>query len=140
VEILQVLQVWAAPNEEDPMRTADGFTPMPETWHPSLPESTAGQLAAYLWKPSEDGKPAPIPRPLELVRLDEPLRAIYARDESEPVEVQTRTVLFSVGRCMAPAPFIGDATEVDVRYIWLVAQDEAGRWVAGPANLIWRDL
>jgi hypothetical protein len=120
-------------------RSPDAFLPMPETHHPSIPETTAAQVTAHLWPPSEGGHPVPIPRSIELLQLRPD--AIWRTEDHDTCEpIKTKRVLFTINRCAAPAPFVGDPMRLDVRYTWLVAQDPHGRWIAGPSNLIWREI
>jgi hypothetical protein len=124
------------------MSTTDAFTPMPDTWHPSITEHTAHMvMERTLWPPSKDGNPTPLPRPVELLESRLSPRWLDDLESVSPDElVPTRTLLFTIRRCMAPAPFIGDPQRIDIRYTWLVAQDDYGRWIAGPVNLAWREI
>lgn len=44
-------------------------------------------------------------------------------------------VILTIKRCAGPAPFIGDARRLQGGYVWNVAVDDDGRYVAGESRL-----
>lgn len=103
-------------------------TPMPDTAHPAY-EAQAISVRSLI-----DGRSAiRVPRGTS-VRAFEMEPDVTA----PPTALALHTNTLTVRRCVALAPFVGDPRLVDARYVWQVAIDDAGRWVADSASLVWR--
>jgi hypothetical protein len=103
-------------------------TPMPDTAHPAY-ESKARGVRALM-----DGR-----RAILVPRGVRASAAFVSEGEAFPPAVaELRTNMLTVRRCVGLAPFVGDPRVHDARYVWQVAIDDAGRWVADSARLAWR--
>lgn len=47
-------------------------------------------------------------------------------------------ITLKIRRCAAPAPYVAPHPLVEAVYVWHVAVDRDGRYIAGPAALVWR--
>lgn len=103
-------------------------TPMPNTAHPAYESKAAGVRALM------DGR-----RAILVPRGMSASAAFVSEGEEFPTaDMMPRTNMLTVRRCVGLAPFVGDPGWNDARYLWEVAIDDAGRWVAGPARLAWQ--
>lgn len=102
------------------------FLAMPMTCHPSL-ERQADGVRAMIGSGYRD-----IVLPV-LKRAE----AIYS-DKSMPTESLMGKTMLRVNKAVGGAPFIGDSLLCDAKYVWYVAQDDAGRWIATDSELRWR--
>lgn len=74
------------------------------------------------------------------VRVPRPWRPAFVSDEgaASPTSIEPlRALTLTVRKCVGPAPFVGDPRLKVAVYVWRVAVDDAGRHVAGDAELVW---
>lgn len=133
---LDRLLEWMRDDHETDDLAADpgmpGGFPTPDTAHPALEPYAAGVRAWIEVRPLSPLRIPVIPSlPATWTRPDD------HKPHTQP-EVGSRTLYPS--RIMAPAPFIGDPTQVEARYLWTAMTDDLGRTITGPATLAWRNL
>lgn len=103
------------------------FFAMPMTCHPSLNRQAAGVRELI------DADRGAIRVPVV-----KPLRATYQKQSEPTSDMATTVATFEIQKATGPAPFVGDPRHERADYMWKVAIDSAGRWVAGEATLHWR--
>ena len=103
--------------------------PMPDTAHPAYASNAAGIRSLIV-----DGAPV-----VRVPRLYRTTHAFTADEKPMAPTEPLRTLSLSVRKIAGPAPFVGDPREETAWYVWRVAIDNAGRHVAGPAELHWKN-
>lgn len=94
------------------------WPPPPDTAHPAL----AAQ-AAFVRRLMSDGHHTVVlPRPSGI--------SMATAADTDPVAMSLKSSTLAVRRVWALAPYVGDPFV----YVWLVAVDEANRWVSGEAH------
>jgi hypothetical protein len=65
----------------------------------------------------------------------DPIPAIWVRDSE--IAAPARNLAYVLDRCrvVGPAPYVGRPFV----YLWDVAVDRLGRWIAGPSYIVYRD-
>jgi hypothetical protein len=99
--------------------------PMPDTCHPAY-ESNAEFVRSW----TQDG-PIRIPRPFRAYA--------FTSEDAAPLATEPlRSLVLTPRKCAGGAPFVGDPTAQDARYVWRAFVDDAGRHIATGAELVWR--
>lgn len=102
----------------------------PGTQHASISESTANAVRRMM----SDGA-----RDVRVPILRNAAADYRAEGASAPVSaISDAVAVFNVKTAAAPAPFVGDPILNLAVYLWRIAVDEYGRWIAGEARLVWQ--
>ena len=106
---------------------SDAYVPMPMTCHP-------------FYDGKDEGVRALLDRRFihvaEIQRLA-PAQFLQPGTEGPVTSLPVRRRTLEVKKCAGPAPFVGDPDN-PAMYLWNAAVDDAGRHIAGPAQLEWR--
>lgn len=72
------------------------------------------------------------------VRLPKPARATALGDaKPDAPPLPETSITFTIKRCGAPMPFVGDVRRQCAWYQWFVALDDYGRHIAGDSEIVW---
>lgn len=98
---------------------------MPMTEHPRYAGEDAEKIRAYMTQSNH-------------ISWAYQVGEAFASEEGEgPLSSRIRFRMLEVKRCAGGAPFVGDPEKRPAYYLWEVAFDGIGGWVAGPAELRW---
>lgn len=111
------------------MRNPDAYVPMPDSAHPSFTEEEARDLRTLLERVE-----SPSFTLIDERRTPGPPQG--SDDRGWPLPIPTIT--FKIRKCAGPMPYVADPRVTQFWYVWKVATDPAGRYIAGPAEIAFR--